>query len=157
MNEAPFDPEQFQKYIDEINENVAVQAHVDQQSTALDRMRDNGTWWACLCMLGQERGNEVATAIATQHLKQWLADQPQEMLVILAAYLLHNTISLVAKHYEDGDNVAAIAHIVGPRDFLNLEKFVATSGQSCPDCGYDNGWEEHNCPPEEADDEPFQG
>ena len=151
-----FDPEAFRKYIDEMMENVAVQAHVDQQAAALDRMRDNGTWWASLSMLSQERGNTVATALATRHLKEILRNEDHDDLVILAAYLLHNTVNLVANHFEGGDIAAAVAGIVGPEDFFNFEKFIATSGASCPDCGADDGWKEHVCKPV-ADDEPFEG
>jgi hypothetical protein len=152
---SDFNPEEFQQYINEMMENVAVQAHVDQQSKALDRMRDNGTWWACLCMLSQERGNMVATALATKHLKEFLHREDHDDLVILAAYLLHNTINLVANQFEGGDIAAAVAGIVGD-DFFNFEKFVATSGASCPDCGHEDGWGPHVCKTV-TDDEPFEG
>jgi hypothetical protein len=147
-----FNVEELRQHIDSMLENVGVQAHVDQQAAALDRIRDNGTWWAALSMLGQERGNTVATALATRHLKEVLAQEDPEMLVILSAYLLHNTINLVANHYESGSIAAAVLGMVGPEDFTNFEKFVATSGTSCPDCGADNGWAEHVCKPVTKDD-----
>ena len=152
-----FDADKVEEQLDEMLDNVAVQAHIDQQSAALDRLRDNGTWWAGLAMLGMERNDKVSTAIATQHLKQFLFDQPHDLLVILASYLLHNTINLVANHYEGGDIPAAISGIVGPDDFANFEKFVATSGASCPDCGHDDGWGEHDCRREVSEDESLEG
>lgn len=141
-----FDAAEVKQHLDDLMDNVGVQAQVDQHATALDRLRDNGTWWAALAMLGMERNNVVATAIATQNLKRYLHDQDHEQLTILAAYLLHNTINLVANQYEDGDITAAIEGIVSEEDFVNFEKFVETSGKSCANCGFDDGWTEHVCP-----------
>src|SRR5688572_14698934 len=144
---SDFDAEKVREHLDKMMEDVGIQADVDQQAAALDDLRDTGTWWAALSMLSNERGNTVAAAVATQHLKEFLHRQEHERLVLLGAYLLHNTINLVALHHEDGDIPAVIAGIVGPEDFFNFEKFVATSGASCPDCGHDDGWADHDCRP----------
>ena len=141
-----YDAAEVEKQITEMMDNVGVQAFIDQQAAMLDQLRDNGTWWAALAMLGTERNNPVAAAMATQHLKQYLHNQEHEQLVILASYLLHNTINLVANQFEDGDITAAVIGIVSEDDFANFEKFVETSGKSCPNCGFDDGWVEHVCP-----------
>lgn len=141
-----FDAAHVQKQLDEFTEDVGVQAHMDQQAAALDQVRDNGTWWAALSMLATVHDNTVATALATQHLKQYLVKQEHEQLVILGAYLLHNTINLVANQFHDGDIEAAVKSIVSDDDYEHFKRFVMTSGASCPECGFEDGWSDHVCP-----------
>lgn len=154
---SDFDPDEVKQHLDTMMEDISLRAQVDQQQAELDHMRDQGTWWAALAMLAGERGNDVANAVAVQNLKHFLRQHDEDAVLILAAYLLHNTISLVAAHHNDGDVVAAIADIVGPEGLFNFEKFAATSGASCPECGLNDGWVEHNCNDYKADSEPVEG
>lgn len=152
-----FDPAEMQKMIDNLMADPGVLADVDQRQAALDNRRDTGTWWACLALLATQRGNDVAHAVALQNLKQYLAQADHEDLLILTSYLLHNTVHLVANQYENGDIPAAIAGIVGGDAMFIFEKFVATSGASCPDCGHDEGWVKHECRSPEVGDESLEG
>lgn len=151
---AEYDPEELEAHIREQTEIVGVQAEIDQRQAQLDRNRDEGTWWAALMTLCQERGALAATAVAGHNLKMFLLTREDDDLATLCAYLLHNTIHLIAKYEEEGDLPRTVSQIIGPHNMLPFEKFAATGGLSCPQCGTDDGWSGHLCGPGD-DDEPL--
>lgn len=153
---ADYDPDELEAHIREQTENIGVQAEIDQRQAQLDRNRDEGTWWAALMTLSQERGSLAATAVAGHNLKQFLLRLEDEDLAVLTAYLLHNTIHLISKYEDEMDIPRTVSNIIGPMNMLPFEKFAATGGLSCPECGADDAWENHQCRAR-GDNEPFEG
>lgn len=147
-----YDPEELRQKIEEKVADVGVQAAIDQQQAQLDRNRDEGTWWAALMTLCQQRGQLAATAVAGHNLKLFLATRDPDDLVTLAAYLLHNTIHLISKYEEEYDLPLTVSKIVGTEHIMIFEKFAATQGVSCPECGNDDGWDGHPCIGDDEDE-----
>lgn len=137
-------PDELQRRLSEGAASPAVRAHLDQQQAALDDNRDIGTWWAALMALAETRGNESAKAMALHNLRLFLASRREDEMSALASYLLVDVVWRHAVAGHDSDIPAAVASMVGDQ-MLFFEKFVATNGASCPACGADKGWGDHDC------------
>lgn len=130
------DVEQIREWLREMENNPAILAEADQKHAVLEDLKRNGTWWAALALLSTERENPVAYAIATQQLKRYLHSQDHDDLVILTFYLLCNTLAIVSAHVKYGDTIGMIEELVGHETVQRFNEFIATDGQSCPDCGH---------------------
>jgi len=111
-------------------------------------------------MLAEARGNNLVHGLCIASLRRMLSNLENVDLVILTSYLLHNSIFMIARYEEGGDIPATVSNMFKPGNMLVAEKFVATDGGSCPYCGHDEAFDEHECHDPagtEGDDEPFTG
>lgn len=137
-------PEELQRIMDEHSQIPGIVAHLDQQQAALDANRNVGIWCAALLLLCAEKGSETSKLMALHHLRQFLASRSDEELMALAAFLFADVLMRIADAEHEGDLMAAIARVAGD-NLPNFEKFAATNGGSCPGCGADSGWGQHDC------------
>lgn len=137
-------PDELQRRLTEGSRNPAVVAHLDQQQAALDDNRDIGIWWAALMSLADNRENATAKAMALHNLRLFLASRREDELLALTSYLLVDAVWRSATHGHEGSVVAVVSEMVGEQ-MVFFEKFVATSGASCPACGANKGWGDHDC------------
>lgn len=137
-------PEELQRRLNDGAASLAVQAHLDQQQAALDDNRDIGTWWAALMALADVRGNASAKAMALHNLRLFLGSRREDELLALSSYLLVDVVYRHAVQGFDSDIPAAVADMVEGQ-MIFFEKFVASDGASCPACGADKGWGDHDC------------
>lgn len=137
-------PDELQRLLDENSQRPGIIAHLDQQQAALDMNRNVGIWWAGVLLLCAERENESAKLMALHHMRLFLGSRSEEELLAMVAFLLTDTMMRIAEYEHDRDLPAAVARIAG-NQMLFFEKFVATGGASCPACGADEGWGDHDC------------
>lgn len=137
-------PEELRRILDEQAQRPGIIAHLDQQQAALDANRNIGIWWAALLLLCAERDNESAKVMALHHMRQFLASRTEEELMALTAFLFADTMMRITEYENDCDLKATVARIAGDRMPM-FEKFVDTGGTSCPACGADEGWGDHDC------------
>lgn len=138
-------PDDIRQYLSDLETKPTFQAIADQRAAQLNETRREGTWLAVMALLAEVRNAEVPHAVALQNLKYYLHQLDHDGLVILTTYLLQNTVFIVSKYEDGGDMVKTILGMVGSEGMERLEKFVATEGQSCPSCGGDDGFSEHDC------------
>lgn len=139
-----FSPEELQRILDEQSQRPGVIAHLDQQQAALDANRNIGIWWAALLLLCAERKNESAKLMALHHMRLFLGSRSEEEIMAMTAFLLTDIMMRITEHEQGNDLAAAVAMVAGDR-MLMFEKFVASGGTSCPACGADEGWGDHDC------------
>jgi REP element-mobilizing transposase RayT len=140
-----FDHEKLDKYLADQFAQPAVQAHLDQTAAQMVENRDEGLWWAALVALCNERNQMSASAVAGNNLRHFLEQLDARDLSILTSYLLHNTVHMVAKYECDDVVASAVSAIIGPHNMMIFEKFAATGGHTCPQCGTENWWNDHEC------------